>query len=227
MAIYNPNIFSIIALTGTVLTGIVPLLKYMIGDIARCGFEFVTLIHVLSGALGAVGVGLALGDDSRCNNFTDWDRIYLLTGAALSNIISSGAAHQYFVDRQNEYNQKEKDFIEYGVWFTTLAMSIGTALAHFGSDKRMDSQNIYNIECENRELYWLFIISPLVLILLFILEFFITEPIQNYNSPIRYYTGAAMVVISSFAITITGYYVLDVIIFGLIIGRMGYVHAKK
>mgnify|MGYP003309740695 CR=1 FL=1 len=218
MVMYEPNPFSIVALTGTALTGVVPGLKSMIGDIEVFGFELGALIHVLSGVAGAVGVGLALGDDSMCNNFKDWGRILLLMGAAISNIISNGAAHQYFIDdRRGEYKLRDMGDPEIYLWIGTGAMSIVAALTHFGSDKRMDSQNIYNMECEDRDLYWLFIISPVLIASLSYAEYI-------YNSSIRYYIGAAIVVISSFAVTLTGYYLMDAIIFGLILLRMVVIH---
>ena len=218
MVMYEPNAFSIVALTGTVLTGVVPGLKSMIGDIEVFGFELGALIHVLSGVAGAVGVGLALGDDSMCNHFKDWGRILLLMGAAISNIISNGAAHQYFVDKKNGYKPRNDiGIIEGYLWLGAGVTSIVAALTHFGSDKRMDFQNIYNMECEDRDLYWLFIISPVLIASLLYAE-------DNYENAIRYYIGAATVVISSCAVTLTGYYLMDAIIFGLILLKMVAAH---
>lgn len=215
MVMYEPNAFSIVALTGTVLTGVVPGLKSMIPDIEVFGFEIGALIHVLSGVVGAVGVGLALGNDSMCNNFTDWDRIILLMGTALSNIISNGAAHQYFVDgRKKGYKERDMGETEFYLWRGIGLMSIVTALTHVFSNM---SQNIYNMECEDTDLYYLFIISPVLIGLLLYVD-------QRYKNAIRYYIWGAMLVISSCAVTLTGYYLMDAIIFGLILLKLVAAH---
>ena len=215
MVMYEPNAFSIVALTGTVLTGVVPGLKSMIPDIEVFGFEIGALIHVLSGVVGAVGVGLALGNDSMCNNFTDWDRILLLMGAAISNIISNGAAHQYFVDgRKDGYKERDMGDIEIQLMIGIGLMSIVTALTHVFSNM---SQNIYNMECEDTDLYYLFIISPVLIGLLLYVD-------QRYKNAIRYYIWGAMLVISSCAVTLTGYYLMDAIIFGLILLKLVAAH---
>lgn len=216
MVMYEPNAFSIVALTGTVLTGVVPGLKSMIRDINACGFELGALIHVLSGVVGAVGVGLALGNDSMCNNFTDWDRILLLMGAAISNIISNGAAHQYFVDGRKKNGYEEREIGEPELYLSLGAgvMSIVAALTHVFSNM---SQNIYNMECEDTDLYYLFIISPVLIGLLLYVD-------QRYKNAIRYYIWGAMLVISSCAVTLTGYYLMDAIIFGLILLKLVAAH---
>ena len=215
MVMYEPNAFSIVALTGTVLTGVVPGLKSMIPDIEVFGFDIGALIHVLSGVVGAVGVGLALGNDSMCNNFTDWDRIILLMGTALSNIISNGAAHQYFVDgRKDGYKERDMGDIEIQLMIGIGLMSIVTALTHVFSNM---SQNIYNMECEDTDLYYLFIISPVLIGLLLYVD-------QRYKNAIRYYIWGAMLVISSCAVTLTGYYLMDAIIFGLILLKLVAAH---
>lgn len=86
MGLEGVTTFNIIALIGVALTGLVPMLKSGMGNTDKNAMGYQGL-HVLSGVIGAIGSGLAAG-----NNRNVWSIL-----AAIVYIISGVYAHMYLL----------------------------------------------------------------------------------------------------------------------------------
>ena len=102
--IYNTlSTYAIIALTGTILTGMVPSIARGLNDFSKdIGFPIAigSLLHIGAGLVGAIFVGLTVGET---------DDMVLPILAAYSNILCNGVAHQLFLD-DNRQVKTEKDY---------------------------------------------------------------------------------------------------------------------
>jgi len=97
MGLEGVTTFNIIALIGVALTGLVPMLKSRMGNTDKNAMGYQGL-HVLSGVIGAIGSGLAAG-----NNRNVWSIL-----AAIVYIISGVYAHMYLLT-ESERDEIFKD----------------------------------------------------------------------------------------------------------------------
>lgn len=177
--IFNtPSTYAIIALTGTVLTGMVPSIARSLNDCSKgIGFPIAigSLLHIGAGLVGAIFVGLTVGEI---------DDMVLPILAAYSNILCNGVAHQLFLDDDRQVKTEEDEGWSY--IFKLIPSVFGLAVAFVFS----------SVEGTN---YWSAVIHFFALIAYASLltwgqrsEIFVT----------RFYLGSAMAVISSYAIAL-------------------------
>lgn len=92
---------NIIALIGVALTGFVPMLKSAMGKTDNMDAMGYQGLHVLSGVIGALGSGLAAG-----NNRNVWSIL-----AAVVYIISGVYAHMYFIKEKDKIFRDERKMV--------------------------------------------------------------------------------------------------------------------
>ena len=106
--IYNTlSTYAIIALTGTLLTGMVPSIARGLNEYSKEeGFPIAigSLLHIAVGLVGAIFVGLTVGE----SDYNEWT-----LAAAASNIISNGVAHQLFLDDNRQVKKVEDESLYY------------------------------------------------------------------------------------------------------------------
>ena len=122
MGLEGVTTFNIIALIGVALTGLVPMLKSRMGNTDKNAMGYQGL-HVLSGVIGAIGSGLAAG-----NNRNVWSIL-----AAIVYIISGVYAHMYLLTEQERveiFQDKSMAYsnIDRGTIYAILLLCSGIAL---------------------------------------------------------------------------------------------------
>ena len=198
--IYNTlSTYAIIALTGTILTGMVPSIARGLNDFSKdTGFPIAigSLLHIGAGLVGAIFVGLTVGET---------DDMVLPILAAYSNILCNGVAHQLFLD-DNRQVKTEKD---YGwSYMSKIIPSVAGLFVAFVFS---------SVERTN---YWSAVIHFFALIAYASLltwlqrsEIFVT----------RFYIGSAMSVISSYAIAVNpswvDYFIFACVMLLLVMGH--------
>ncbi len=194
--IFNtPSTYAIIALTGTLLTGVVPSIARSLNEYSiEEGFPIAigSLLHIAVGLVGAIFVGLTVGE----SDYNEWT-----LAAAASNIISNGVAHQLFL----KYDRQVKDIknlddissIKILAWFVGIIISI--AVIWFGVNGNYWSAFIH-----------VFALLGYIYSLLF-------------GNRIRFYLGSAMAVISSYAIAVdpswVDYFIFACVMLLLVMGH--------
>ena len=198
--IYNTlSTYAIIALTGTILTGMVPSIARGLNDCSKgIGFPIAigSLLHIGAGLVGAIFVGLTVGET---------DDMVLPILAAYSNILCNGVAHQLFLDDDRQV-KTEKDY-GWSYIFKIVVSVVGLFFAFVFS----------SVEGTN---YWSAVIHFFALIAYASLltwlqrsEIFVT----------RFYIGSAMSVISSYAIAVNpswvDYFIFACVMLLLVMGH--------
>lgn len=173
--------YAIIALTGTILTGMVPSIARGLNDCSKgAGFPIAigSLLHIAVGLVGAIFVGLTVGE----SDYND-----LTLAAAASNIVSNGVAHQLFLDDDRQVKIIEDDDKSY-IYLAKLSVCTSGIILSF-------------IGVYTNANYW----SSVIHIVAFTIYEILLIAYQCYDIFItRFYLGSAMAVISSYAIAENG-----------------------
>ncbi len=117
MLLQEASTYSIIAISGVVLTGILP---GLIGKKDEPnGFSIRRALHVVAGVVGIIGTGLLLGEAIKESQ----EYLWLAAAGAVIHVISGVTAHLYFVKKTNVYND---DSLAYELfnrkeWYLILA----------------------------------------------------------------------------------------------------------
>lgn len=192
--------YAIIALTGTILTGMVPSIARGLNDCSKgIGFPIAigSLLHIGAGLVGAIFVGLTVGET---------DDMVLPILAAYSNILSNGVAHQLFLDDDRQVKKVEYYGWSYIYIAKLSACTAGIILSFVGVYTNAN--------------YWSSVIHFFALIVYATLltcgqswEIFVT----------RFYLGSAMSVISSYAIAVNpswvDYFIFACVMLLLVMGH--------
>ena len=171
--------YAIIALTGTILTGMVPSIARGLNDCSKgTGFPIAigSLLHIGAGLVGAIFVGLTVGE----SDYNEWT-----LAAAASNIISNGVAHQLFLDDGRQVKIiEDDDMLHIAKIFVSVPLGLPfTFFGMFDENTVVWSAIVHTIA---------FLVYALLLIAAQVKKIFIT----------RFYLGSAMLVISSCALEI-------------------------
>lgn len=171
--------YAIIALTGTILTGMVPSIARGLNDCSKgAGFPIAigSLLHIGAGLVGAIFVGLTVGE----SDYND-----LTLAAAASNIVSNGVAHQLFLDDDRQVKIiEDDDMLHIAKIVVSVLFGLPFAFAGmFDENTVVWSATVHTIA---------FSVYALLLIAAQDHKIFIT----------RFYLGSAMLVISSCALEI-------------------------
>ena len=180
--IFNtPSTYAIVALMGTILTGMVPSIARGLNDCSKgIGFPIAigSLLHIGAGLVGAIFVGLTVGET---------DNMVLPILAAYSNILCNGVAHQLFLDDDRQVKGKRySKMICFRLikFIVSLAGVFASMLVVVDPESNTFSGTIH-------------IVAFLVIL---VLDFLYKHVIYV----IRFYVGSAMSVISSYAIAANG-----------------------
>lgn len=198
--IFNtPSTYAIIALTGTILTGMVPSIARGLNDCSKgIGFPIAigSLLHIGAGLVGAIFVGLTVGET---------DDMVLPILAAYSNILSNGVAHQLFLDNDRQV-KTEKD---YGwSYMSKIIPSVAGLFVAFV---------FFSVEGTNY-------LSAVIHIVAFAAYFGLLSWLQRSEIFVmRFYLGSAMSVISSYAIAVdpswVDYFIFACVMLLLVVGH--------
>ena len=198
--IYNTlSTYAIIALTGTILTGMVPSIARGLNDFSKdIGFPIAigSLLHIGAGLVGAIFVGLTVGET---------DDMVLPILAAYSNILCNGVAHQLFLD-DNRQVKTEKD---YGwSYMSKIIPSVAGLFVAFVFS---------SVEGTNY-------LSAVIHIVAFAAYFGLLSWLQRSEIFVmRFYLGSAMSVISSYAIAVdpswVDYFIFACVMLLLVMGH--------
>ena len=198
--IYNTlSTYDIIALTGTILTGMVPSIARGLNDFSKdIGFPIAigSLLHIGAGLVGAIFVGLTVGET---------DDMVLPILAAYSNMLCNGVAHQLFLD-DNRQVKTEKD---YGwSYMSKIIPSVAGLFVAFVFS---------SVEGTNY-------LSAVIHIVAFAAYFGLLSWLQRSEIFVtRFYLGSAMSVISSYAIAVdpswVDYFIFACVMLLLVMGH--------
>lgn len=176
--------YAIIALTGTILTGMVPSIARGLNDCSKgAGFPIATgsLLHIGAGLVGAIFVGLTVGET---------DNMVLPILAAYSNILSNGVAHQLFLDDDRQVKIIKDDYKSYihiaklSVCASSIILSIiGTLISSTNAN-------------------YLSVVIHIVALIAY--ASLLAWGQRSEIFVVRFYLGSAMAVISSYAIAANG-----------------------
>ena len=191
--------YAIIALTGTILTGIVPSIARGLNDCSKgAGFPIAigSLLHIGAGLVGAIFVGLTVGET---------DNMVLPILAAYSNILSNGVAHQLFLDDDRQVKRVKDEGWSY--IFKLIPSVFGLAVAFIFS----------SVEGTNY-------LSAVIHIVAFAAYLGLLLWLQRSEIFVmRFYLGSAMAVISSYAIAVNpswvDYFIFACVMLLLVMGH--------
>jgi hypothetical protein len=127
MVLQEASTYSIIAIVGVALTGILPgLFRHLCGKKGEPnGFSIRRALHVVAGVVGIIGTGLLLGEAIKESQ----EYLWLAATGAVVHVISGVTAHLYFVKVSADDSLAYELFDRYQ-WYIIIAATSLCALVY-------------------------------------------------------------------------------------------------